>query len=68
LDNGEKIVKDGKYYKQYKWQINRNAENPTLREMAKKGSHKVWAEGDLPISSDDTVRQLSSCSMIWRQT
>lgn len=51
LDNGEKIVKDGKEYKRYKWQINKNAENATLKELANKDSHKVWSEADILITS-----------------
>ena len=64
LDNGEKIVKDGKEHKRYKWQVNKNAENATLRELANKNSHKVWAEADIPINSGtsakDAVEQLFS--------
>ncbi|RAQ44156.1 hypothetical protein AFGD_012536 [Aspergillus flavus] len=52
LDNGEKLVKDGKEYKRYKWQVNKNANNATLKELANKDSHKVWAEADIPITSD----------------
>jgi hypothetical protein len=36
LDNGEKVTKDGKEYKRYKWQINKNAQNATLKELANK--------------------------------
>ena len=52
LDNGEKVLKNGAEYKRYKWQINKNANNPTLRELANKNSHKVWSEADVPINSD----------------
>ncbi|KAJ9284671.1 hypothetical protein DTO021C3_7701 [Paecilomyces variotii] len=52
LDNGEKITKDGKEYKRYKWQINKNAENATLKELANKDSHRVWSEADIPVTSD----------------
>ncbi|KAI2825000.1 hypothetical protein CBS147321_5919 [Aspergillus niger] len=63
LDNGETFTKDGKEYKRYKWQINKNAENATLKDIASKDSHKVWAEADIPITSDNskakaTVSQL----------
>lgn len=52
LDNGEKLMKDGKEYKRYKWQVNKNAENATLKDLANKDSHKVWAEADIPVTSD----------------
>ncbi|KAJ6001654.1 hypothetical protein N7499_008847 [Penicillium canescens] len=52
LDHGEKVIKDGKEYKRYKWQLNKNAENSTLKELANKDSHKVWSEADVPVTSD----------------
>lgn len=52
LDHGEKLTKDGKEYRRYKWQINKNAENQTLKELANKDSHKVWAEADVPVTTD----------------
>ncbi|KAJ5086508.1 hypothetical protein NUU61_007815 [Penicillium alfredii] len=52
LDNGEKIVKEGKDYKRYKWQLNKNADNATLKELANKDSHKVWAEADVSVTTD----------------
>ncbi|KAI9840005.1 MAG: hypothetical protein M1819_000197 [Sarea resinae] len=44
LDNGEKLVKDDKDYRR-----------ATLKELANKDSHKVWAEADLPITTDPTA-------------
>lgn len=75
LDNGETFTKDGKEYKRYKWQINKNAENATLKDIASKDSHKVWAEADIPITSDNskakaTVSQLFDDleeSMKWKE-
>ena len=61
LDNGEKIVKDGKEYKRFKFQINKGAENSTLKQLANKNSHKVWSQADIPIgegSPDKIVEQL----------
>ena len=52
LDNAETITKDGKEYKRYKWQVNKNADNPTLKELANKDSHRVWSQADIPINSD----------------
>ena len=61
MDNGEKIVQGGKEYKRYKFQINKGAENSTLKELANKDSHKVWSQADVPIgedSPDKIVEQL----------
>ncbi|KAL8703900.1 MAG: hypothetical protein Q9201_002912 [Fulgogasparrea decipioides] len=61
LDNGEKIIKSGKEYKQYKFQINKGADNSTLKELANKDSHKVWSQADIPIgegSPEELVEQL----------
>lgn len=53
LDNGETFTKDGKEYKRYKFQVNKGADNKTLKELANKDSHKVWAEADMPVGEDD---------------
>ncbi|KAL9023352.1 MAG: hypothetical protein Q9196_007255, partial [Gyalolechia fulgens] len=55
LDNAQTIIKeDGKQYKRYELQINKNADDPTLKKMANKDSHKVWAEALVPIGSDQS--------------
>ncbi|KAG5302381.1 hypothetical protein I7I50_03322 [Histoplasma capsulatum G186AR] len=53
LDNAEKITRNGKEYKRYKLQANKNAANPTIRELANKNSHRVFAEADVPL--DGTI-------------
>jgi hypothetical protein len=53
LDNGETFVKGGKYYKRYKFQVNKGADDKTLKKLADKDSHKVWAEADMPIGEED---------------
>lgn len=61
LDFGEDIVKDGKEYKRYKLQINKGADNKTLRQLADKDSHKVWSTADIPVgegSMEDAVDKL----------
>ena len=61
MDNGKKIVKGGKEYKRYKFQINKGAENSTLTEPANKDSHKAGSQADVPIgedSPDKIVEQL----------
>jgi len=50
LDFGDKFTKDGKEYRRYKLQANKQAANPTLEALAAKDSHKVWAEADLQIN------------------
>lgn len=47
LDYGDKFIKDGKEYRRYKLKVNKQAADPTLRALAAKNSHKVWAEADL---------------------
>jgi len=51
LDNGETFLKDGKEHKRYKLQINKNANNKTLKELANKNSHRVYAEADVPLGA-----------------
>jgi len=61
LDNGETVVKSGKEYKRYKFQINKGADNSTLKQLANKDSHKVWSQADIPIgegSPEEIVEQL----------
>lgn len=54
LDHGEKVVKDGKEYRRYNWQINKNAANPTLKKLANKDSHKKWTSADVPLGADES--------------
>lgn len=54
LDNGETIFKDGKEYKRYKLQVNKDAENSTLKQLANQDSHKVWSETDIPIGEGES--------------
>ncbi|KAI6797247.1 hypothetical protein KC363_g2981 [Hortaea werneckii] len=51
LDYGDKSIKDGKEFRRYKFQINKQAANSTLRDLANKDSHKVWAQADVPLDS-----------------
>ena len=64
LDNGEKIIKDEKEYRRYKFQINKGADNATLKQLANQDSHKVWSQADVPIGGeglpDDKVTDLFS--------
>ncbi|KAH9871023.1 hypothetical protein J1614_006597 [Plenodomus biglobosus] len=49
LDNGENFTKDDKEYKRYKLQVNKGAEDKTLKRLADKDSHTVWAQADAAI-------------------
>ena len=49
LDYGKQYEKDGKRYSRLNLQVNKGAENPTLKELANKNSHKVWATADILI-------------------
>ncbi|KAF2259615.1 hypothetical protein CC78DRAFT_620902 [Lojkania enalia] len=53
LDNGEAFTKNGKQYKRYKFQVNKGADDKTLKQLADKDSHKVWAQADMPIGDTD---------------
>jgi hypothetical protein len=57
LDNAELFQKDGKTYKRFKWQLNRNAENSTLKKLAAKNSHKVWSYADVEVNEIADERQ-----------
>ncbi|KAK3045460.1 hypothetical protein LTR09_012948 [Extremus antarcticus] len=61
LDYGDKFTKSGKEYRRYKLQVNKQAANPTLKAMAAKNSHKVWAEADLQINpAPDNADQVAA--------
>ncbi|KAF2496249.1 hypothetical protein BU16DRAFT_526754 [Lophium mytilinum] len=53
LDNGETFTKNGKQYKRYKFQVNKGANDKTLKQLADKDSHKVWAQADMPLGEAD---------------
>ncbi|KAF2228286.1 hypothetical protein BDZ85DRAFT_255723 [Elsinoe ampelina] len=49
LDNGETVTKDGQQYKRYKLQANKDADDKAIRDLAKKNSHLVLSQADLPL-------------------
>ncbi|OJD26720.1 hypothetical protein ACJ73_01890 [Blastomyces percursus] len=51
LGYGELYEKDGKRYRLFECQINKNADNPTLKEHAIQDCHRVWAQADLEIGA-----------------
>jgi hypothetical protein len=60
LDNGETFTKDGKQYKRYKFQVNKGADDKTLKELADKNSHEVWAQADMPLGEVDDYTAVES--------
>lgn len=52
LDYGERFKKDGKTYRRVNLQVNKGAENPTLKALANKNSHEVWSHADVLIESE----------------
>lgn len=60
LDNGETVKKGDREYRRYKWQLNKNAENSTLKRLAAKDSHKVWSQADVEIKKDANAEEAQS--------
>ncbi|KAG6023675.1 hypothetical protein E4U19_004207 [Claviceps sp. Clav32 group G5] len=49
LDYGHIFIKDGKKYQRLELQVNKDANDPSLNEMARKDSHKVWSFAEVLI-------------------
>ncbi|KAL4814259.1 hypothetical protein BDW67DRAFT_186820 [Aspergillus spinulosporus] len=47
----------GKQYRRYKFQLNLNAEDSTLKEKAAQDSHKVYSTADVEIKDDRTEEE-----------
>ena len=54
-------VEDGKK-RRIHFQVNKNAENPTLKAMAAKDSHAVHAATDVDISQEPTEENVKNIS------
>ena len=54
VDVGDIVRKAGKDYRRYKFQLNSNAQDSTLKKMAAQDSHKVYSTADVEIRSDRT--------------
>lgn len=52
LDFGETIIKNGKEHRRFKFQLNLNAEDATLKKLAAQNSHKVYSTADVEIKAD----------------
>jgi hypothetical protein len=49
LDFGPKIIKNGQEYRKIFFQLNKDADDSTIKKLADKNSHQVWSEADIPI-------------------
>lgn len=49
LDHGENYTKGNQTVHRLKYQLNKNAENTTLKKLAAQDSHKVWSYADVPV-------------------
>jgi hypothetical protein len=57
IDVGEIVKKDGKEFRRYKFQLNLNAEDSTLKKKAAQDSHKVYSSADVEVKADRTEEQ-----------
>lgn len=57
FDIGEIIKKGGKEYRRYKFQINLNAQDSTLKKMAAQDPHKTYSTADVEIKADRTEEE-----------
>ena len=53
LDHGENYKKGNQTVHRLKFQLNKNAENATLKKLAAQDSHKVWSYADVPMPVPD---------------
>jgi len=51
LDYGEKFKKDDKEFRRLNFQLNKDAERKTLKDLANKNPHEVWAKADVPLDT-----------------
>jgi len=50
LDYGEKFKNDNQEFMRLNFQLNKEAERKTLKDLAKKKSHEVWAKADVLLN------------------
>ena len=62
LDYGERFKIDGKEYLRVNLQVNKGAENPTLRALANKNSHEVWSYADILIEQVEAKKNVAGGS------
>ncbi|KAE8149486.1 hypothetical protein BDV25DRAFT_156211 [Aspergillus avenaceus] len=52
IDVGEIVKIAGKEFRRYKFQLNLNAQDSTIKKLAAKDSHKVYSTADVEIKGD----------------
>ncbi|KAL4918680.1 hypothetical protein BDW62DRAFT_60788 [Aspergillus aurantiobrunneus] len=57
IDIGEIVKKAFKEYRRYKFQLNSNAEDSTLKRKAAQDSHKVYSTADVEIKESRTQEE-----------
>lgn len=57
IDLGEIIKKGGKEFRRYKFQLNLNAEDSTLKKKAAQDPHKVYSNADVEMKADRTEEE-----------
>ncbi|RMD41792.1 hypothetical protein DV735_g3306, partial [Chaetothyriales sp. CBS 134920] len=57
IDYGETFKKGGKTYRRFKFQLNSNAEDATLKRKAAQDSHKVYSTADVEIKENMTEEE-----------
>ncbi|KAM5476215.1 hypothetical protein MauCBS54593_000900 [Microsporum audouinii] len=57
IDVGEITKKAGKEYRRYKFQLNSNAQDSTLKKKAAQNSHMVYSTADVEIKTDRTEEE-----------
>ncbi|KAK2803683.1 hypothetical protein FQN50_006901 [Emmonsiellopsis sp. PD_5] len=60
LDVGALVTKNGKQYRRYYLQLNLDAENSTIRKMARKDSHRNWSFADVEIKENPTEEETAA--------
>ncbi|KAK2855627.1 hypothetical protein FQN49_005007 [Arthroderma sp. PD_2] len=57
VDFGERFERNGKIYCRYTFQLNKNAENKTLRTLAQQDTHRKWSHGEIEVTENPTEDQ-----------
>jgi SRSO17 transposase len=60
LDYGERFEKDGKTFQRLNWQLNKDAENSTLKKLAQQDSHYTWSTADVEVVNNPTKDEVKT--------
>ncbi len=59
VDFGPIVVKDGnKEHRRFFFQLNKDADNSTIKKLAQKDSHKVWSSADIMVKENPTTEEV----------